>query len=69
IFQMEVQKAKLQAQMNKVNELCWDTCVFKMKDKMDSRTESCISYCVERYIDTSLLIQNRFQQMLSKQMH
>lgn len=34
--------------------------------KLDSRTETCITNCVERFIDVSLLITNRFAQMLEK---
>ncbi|XP_048741760.1 mitochondrial import inner membrane translocase subunit Tim8 A-like [Ostrea edulis] len=63
--QVEVQKAKIQQQLNKQSEMCWDLCVGSMAAKFDSRTESCISNCVERYVDTSLFIQNRFQEKLS----
>ncbi|XP_061188164.1 mitochondrial import inner membrane translocase subunit Tim8-like [Saccostrea echinata] len=63
--QIEVQKAKIQQQLNKQTEMCWDICVGSMVAKFDGRTESCITNCVDRYVDTGLLIQNRFQEKLS----
>jgi len=32
--------------------------------KLDGRTETCLQNCVERFIDVSLLITNRFAQKL-----
>jgi len=34
--------------------------------KLDSKTEVCLHNCVDRFIDTSLLITNRFAQLLQK---
>jgi len=63
---IEKQKAQVQAQIHEFNEICWDTCVDKPGNKLDSRTETCLSNCVDRFIDTSLLITNRFAQLLQK---
>ncbi|XP_071087595.1 mitochondrial import inner membrane translocase subunit Tim8 B-like [Haliotis cracherodii] len=63
-IQMESQKAQLQSQIHKLSDICWDTCMDKPRDKLDGRTETCMKNCVERFIDTSLQITNRFQQML-----
>lgn len=41
-------------------------CVDKPGNKLDSRSESCLSSCVDRFIDTSLLITTRFSQFLQK---
>ncbi|MCL4147449.1 UNVERIFIED_CONTAM: hypothetical protein GTU68_036071 [Idotea baltica] len=49
-----------------MNELCWDTCSVAPESKLSSRTETCIGNCVERFIDSSLFITNRFAQLLSK---
>ncbi|XP_034825762.1 mitochondrial import inner membrane translocase subunit Tim8 [Maniola hyperantus] len=63
---VEKQKAQFHAQIHEFNDFCWDKCVDKPGAKLDSRTETCISNCVERFIDVSLLITNRFAQMLEK---
>ncbi|CAG2061847.1 unnamed protein product [Timema podura] len=38
----------------------------KPGSKLDSRTETCMNNCVDRFIDVSLLITNRFAQLLQK---
>lgn len=38
----------------------------KPGSKIDSRTETCLNNCVDRFIDVSLLITNRFAQLLQK---
>lgn len=63
-IQLETQRAQFQGQVHKLTDLCWDQCVDKARDKLDSRTETCMSNCVERFIDTSLTIANRFQKLL-----
>ena len=63
-IQMETQRAQFQGQVHKLTDLCWDQCLDKPRDKLDSRTETCMSNCVERFIDTSLSIATRFQKIL-----
>ncbi|CAD7088268.1 unnamed protein product [Hermetia illucens] len=63
---VEKQKAQVNAQIHEFNEICWDKCVDKPSNKLDSRTETCLANCVDRFIDTSLLITNRFAQLLSQ---
>lgn len=53
-------------QIHEFNEICWDKCIDSPSNKLDSKTETCLTNCVERFIDTSLLITNRFAQMLQK---
>ncbi|XP_029052987.1 translocase of inner membrane 8 [Osmia lignaria lignaria] len=65
-FLAEKQKAQFQAQIREFNDICWDKCVEKPGVKLDSRTETCLSNCVDRFIDVSLLITNRFGQVLQK---
>ncbi|XP_043268597.1 mitochondrial import inner membrane translocase subunit Tim8-like [Venturia canescens] len=62
----EQQKAQLQAQVHQFNDLCWEKCVEKPGIKLDSRTETCLNNCVDRFIDVSMLITNRFSQLLQK---
>ncbi|XP_059147385.1 mitochondrial import inner membrane translocase subunit Tim8-like [Physella acuta] len=63
-IQIESQKAELQAQVHKLADVCWEQCVDRPRDKLDSKTENCVSNCVERFIDTSLTIATRFQKLL-----
>ncbi|XP_071442167.1 mitochondrial import inner membrane translocase subunit Tim8 [Hetaerina americana] len=62
----EKQKAQLNAQIHEFNEFCWEKCVDKPGSKIDSKTETCLTNCVERFIDVSLLVTNRFAQLLQK---
>uniref|UniRef100_A0A8I6ACB3 Mitochondrial import inner membrane translocase subunit n=1 Tax=Rattus norvegicus TaxID=10116 RepID=A0A8I6ACB3_RAT len=52
----EQQKAQFTAQVHHFMELCWDKCVEKPGSRLDSRTENCLSSCVDRFIDTTLAI-------------
>ncbi|XP_063979887.1 mitochondrial import inner membrane translocase subunit Tim8 [Diachasmimorpha longicaudata] len=63
---IEKQKAQLTAQINEFNDFCWDKCVDKPGAKLDAKTETCLNNCVDRFIDVSLLITNRFAQILQK---
>ncbi|KAK7590262.1 hypothetical protein V9T40_001875 [Parthenolecanium corni] len=63
---IEKQKAQFNAQIHEFNSVCWDKCIEKPSNKLDSRTELCLSNCVNRFIDVSLLITNRFANMLQK---
>lgn len=53
-------------QIHEFNEICWDKCIGKPGSKLDSATETCLANCVDRFIDTSLLITQRFAQLLQK---
>jgi import inner membrane translocase subunit TIM8 len=68
-LQIEQQKAQLTGQIHRLTDVCWDTCVMERpKDRLDGRTETCVSNCVDRFIDVSLTITGRFQQMLQRSM-
>jgi len=68
-IQIEQQKMQFQQQVSKITEMCWDQCMpDKISTKLDSRTESCLSNCVERFIDTSLAITQRFGNLIEKQL-
>ena len=57
---MEQQKAQFQSQVHRMVDTCWDRCIDKPRDKLDSRAETCLSNCVERFFDTSIYITGRF---------
>ncbi|CAG9762774.1 unnamed protein product [Ceutorhynchus assimilis] len=63
---VEKQKAQFNAQIHEFNDFCWEKCVEKASNKLDSKTETCLTNCVDRFIDVSLLITNRFAQLLQK---
>ncbi|XP_067296271.1 mitochondrial import inner membrane translocase subunit Tim8 B [Pseudorasbora parva] len=69
LIAVEQQKAQFQAQVHNFTDVCWDKCVDKPSSKLDSRTETCLVSCVERFIDTTLTITNRFTQMVQKGGH
>lgn len=64
LLMVEKQKAEFQAQIHEFNDFCWDKCVDKPGSKLDGRTETCITNCVDRFIDVSLFITNRYAQLL-----
>ncbi|KAG5683905.1 hypothetical protein PVAND_013164 [Polypedilum vanderplanki] len=64
---VEKQRAQVNAQIHEFNDICWDKCIDKPGSKLDSKTEACLNNCVDRFIDTSLLITNRLAQLLQKQ--
>ncbi|KAM9801135.1 LOW QUALITY PROTEIN: mitochondrial import inner membrane translocase subunit Tim8 B [Neosynchiropus ocellatus] len=66
---VEQQKAQFQAQVHTFTDVCWDKCVDSPGSKLDYRTETCLVSCVERFIDTTLAITNRFSQMVQKGVH
>lgn len=56
-------------QVHTFTDVCWDKCVDSPGSKLDYRTETCLQNCVERFIDTTLMITNRFSQMVQKGGH
>ena len=64
---IEEQKAKFQLQVHHFTDVCWDKCMDKTGNKLDSRTETCLVNCVDRFIDTTMFITNRFADLIQKQ--
>lgn len=56
-------------QVHTFTDVCWDKCVDSPGSKLDYRVETCLQNCVERFIDTTLMITNRFSQMVQKGGH
>ncbi len=52
-------RAAYQQQVFNFMDKCFDVCVDKLKDHLDSKQEACMCNCVERYIDTGKLIEQR----------
>ncbi|XP_067875589.1 mitochondrial import inner membrane translocase subunit Tim8 B [Heterodontus francisci] len=66
---VEQQKAQFQLKVHNFTDVCWEKCVDKPGSRLDSRTEACLVSCVDRFVDTTLAITNRFAQMVQKGGH
>ncbi|XP_011501886.1 PREDICTED: mitochondrial import inner membrane translocase subunit Tim8 [Ceratosolen solmsi marchali] len=60
----EKQKAQFNSQIQEFSDLCWEKCMDRPGNKLDVKTQTCLQNCVNRFIDVSLVITNRFSQML-----
>ena len=57
-----------QSVIHELTEKCWDACTenYKPSQKFDSRTENCMRNCVERFLDTNILVTERLQKKASE---
>ncbi len=53
-------------QIHKINDVCWDTCIDSVGSSLSGRNENCLRNCAERFVDTTLLVTTRFQQLAQK---
>ena len=66
-LESQSQQAQLAAQAMQFTDICWEKCVEQPGSKTignggDSRTESCLQNCVERFLDTTEFIIKRFSE-------
>ncbi|XP_023236910.1 mitochondrial import inner membrane translocase subunit Tim8 A-like [Centruroides sculpturatus] len=64
----ETQKRKFQYLVHELTEKCWDLCLDKPSSRLDSKTENCLTNCVNRFIDTTNFIVQRLEKEGSKYM-
>ncbi|KAI0235245.1 Mitochondrial import inner membrane translocase subunit tim8, partial [Massospora cicadina] len=57
----EQSKARIQQSVHTLTDLCWDKCVTKIGNRLDSSEENCLKNCVGRFLDTSIFIVNKLQ--------
>jgi len=64
----ETEKQKMQTVIHELTEKCWDTCTesYKPSQKLDSRTENCMRNCVDRFLDTNILVTERLEKKASE---
>ncbi|GFR27543.1 mitochondrial import inner membrane translocase subunit Tim8 A [Trichonephila clavata] len=62
----ENQKQRFQQLVNELNDKCWDICFEKPAQRLDSKTETCITNCVNRFIDSSSFILKRLEKVGSQ---
>ncbi|KFM72426.1 Mitochondrial import inner membrane translocase subunit Tim8 A, partial [Stegodyphus mimosarum] len=65
---LTVEKVKTQfhEQVHRITDVCWDKCIDKPSSKLDGRTHTCLINCVERFIDSTLILTNRFAHLLQR---
>jgi import inner membrane translocase subunit TIM8 len=60
-IEIETEKQRFKVLVHGLTEQCWDVCMEKPGSRLDSKTESCLSNCVNRFIDTSNFVVNRLE--------
>ena len=61
------QQMQIMEQLHHLNATCFDTCITgSFSSSLSGREETCMTNCVERFVDTTLLITNRFAQLAQK---
>ncbi|KAI9476004.1 MAG: Tim10/DDP family zinc finger-domain-containing protein [Benjaminiella poitrasii] len=64
-LQAEQAKARVQETVHSMTDNCWDKCISKINNKLDRSEESCLANCVDRFLDTSLFIVKRLEELRS----
>ncbi|KAF3436788.1 hypothetical protein FNV43_RR21264 [Rhamnella rubrinervis] len=60
----EKERAMLNETVAKLTNVCWDKCITGTPgNKFSSSEQSCLSNCARRYLDMSVLVMKRFQNM------
>ncbi|CAK4755807.1 hypothetical protein LEN26_007127 [Aphanomyces euteiches] len=52
----EVQQQGFQELTQAVQEKCFNKCVTRPQERLDSKQQQCLSLCIERYIDTMKVV-------------
>ncbi|KAJ1963487.1 Mitochondrial import inner membrane translocase subunit tim8 [Dimargaris xerosporica] len=55
-IEMEQGRARLQQAVHRYTDLCWDKCISHPSSKLNRTDETCLSNCVERFLDTSIYV-------------
>ncbi|PON95703.1 Tim10/DDP family zinc finger [Trema orientale] len=60
----EKERAMANEMVAKLTTVCWDKCITGTPgSKFSSSEQSCLSNCARRYLDLSIIIMKRFQNM------
>ncbi|XP_022194578.2 mitochondrial import inner membrane translocase subunit Tim8 A [Nilaparvata lugens] len=59
----QVQKQRFQNLVSELTSKCWDTCIDKPTPRLESRSEACLVNCVERFMDSTHFVLNRFEKI------
>ncbi|KAG1821934.1 Tim10/DDP family zinc finger-domain-containing protein [Suillus subaureus] len=63
----EIALASAQELINKTNEKCFAKCVTKPGPSLSSSEETCLSRCLERYLETFNMISKTYSARLSRE--
>ena len=61
-IEQENQKQRFQSVVHSLTEQCWELCAPSISSRLDGKTETCLTNCVERFIDSSNYIINKLGQ-------
>ncbi|KAI9193328.1 uncharacterized protein BJ171DRAFT_528915 [Polychytrium aggregatum] len=64
--QVVEKRSEFQAAVHNYTDICWDKCITKIKSQTDKSDEVCLTNCVERFLDTSVLVIQRFNEGLQQ---
>ena len=56
IVMMETQRAQFTNNVHNLTDICWEKCVDKISNKTDSKVQTCVRNCADRFVDTSFFI-------------
>ncbi|KAG2145241.1 Tim10/DDP family zinc finger-domain-containing protein [Suillus clintonianus] len=63
----EIALASAQELINKTNEKCYDKCITKPGTSLSGSEETCLSRCLERYLETFNMISKTYTARLSRE--
>ena len=55
------ERMKINQTLQTLTERCWDVCMGTPSHKLDSRTETCVRNCVQRFLDSSNYVVNKLE--------
>ena len=58
-METENQKAVIQAAISKLTDICFEKCITKPGNKLDSSEANCVANCAGRFLDSSVFVVNR----------
>ena len=58
-METENQKATIQAAISKLTDICFEKCITKPGNKLDSSEANCVANCAGRFLDSSVFVVNR----------
>ncbi|KAG2209710.1 Tim10/DDP family zinc finger-domain-containing protein [Mucor mucedo] len=67
-LEAEQAKARVQQTVHSLTDNCWDKCISKVNNKLDRSEEACLSNCVDRFLDTSMFIVKRLEELRNTSM-
>ncbi|KAI0778025.1 Tim10/DDP family zinc finger-domain-containing protein [Trametes elegans] len=55
-IETEQAQARVQTQVQSLTSMCWDKCVGSISTSFSRNEYSCLSNCVDRFLDTSVFL-------------